>query len=70
MRCRNQVLTRGHAPQNGRMPLHIAAHEGLPKLVKQLLEAGADIAAKDTVSGRSVGYGGLEVRTSRNFGES
>ena len=69
------MLTRGCMPQKGATSigwtkLHDAAEQGNLKVVKQLLEAGVDIDAKDTVSERSVGYGGLGVRTSRDFGES
>ena len=51
VRCRNQVLTRGHAPQDGATPLHVVALLGHLKVARLLLEAGADINAKDTVSG-------------------
>ena len=37
------------------MPLNAAAISGHLEVARLLLEAGADITAKDTVSGRSVG---------------
>ena len=69
MRCRNQELTRGHAPQTGWTPLHAAVHFGRIGVVRLLLEAGADTTAKNEVSGRSLGDGGLGIRTIRGFGE-
>jgi hypothetical protein len=49
------ALTRGGAPQNGWTPLHCAAIKGHPEVARALLEARADITAKDNVSGRWVG---------------
>ena len=70
MRCRNQVLTRGHAPQNGLTPLHFAASFGHVEVARLLLKVGADINAKDPVRGSSVGDEGLGIRPRRDFGES
>ena len=67
---RGWVLTRGCVPQIGWTKLHRAAQQGHLEVVKQLLKEGADITAKNPVSERSVGDGGLGVRTSRDFGES
>ena len=61
MRCRNQVLTRGHAPQDELTPLYIAAEVGHLEVASLLLKAGADINAKGPVSGRSVGDEGLGI---------
>ena len=63
------MLTRRCVPQLGTTPLHDAAGQGHPEVVKLLLEAGADITAKTEVSERSVGDGGLGIRTRRDFGE-
>ena len=67
VRCRNQVLTRGHAPQDGDTPLHVVAHMGHLEVARLLLKAGADMNAKDTVSERSVGDEGLGIRTRGGF---
>ena len=63
------MLTRRRVPQGGGTPLHIAANMGHPEVVKLLLEAGADITAKNPVSERSMGDGGLGIRTRRGVGE-
>ena len=39
-------------PQDGETPLHLAAHRGRVAVVEQLLAAGADVEAKDTVRGQ------------------
>ena len=70
MGCRGWVLTRGCAPQDGFTPLHDAVQEGHLEMVKLLLGSGADINAKETVSERSEGDGGLGIRTRGGFGES
>ena len=59
--CRGWVLTRGCAPQNGGTPLLVAVQMGHREVVKVLLGSGADINAKDTVSERSEGDGGLAI---------
>ena len=69
MRCRGPVLTRRRAPQFGWTPLCWAAMQGHPEVARLLLKAGADVSATTTVSERSVGDGGMGVRTSRDFGE-
>jgi len=46
-----RMLTRVRAPQDGRTPLHVAAHMRDLEVARLLLEAKADITAKDTVSG-------------------
>ena len=63
------MLTRRRAPQDGLTPLYWAAFKDHPEVVKLLLKAGADVTEMDKVSERSVGDGGLEVQTSRDFGE-
>jgi len=66
------MLTRVRAPQNDeeKTPLHAAARYGRLDAARLLQEAGADINAKDTVSERSMGDGGLGVRTRQNFDKS
>jgi ankyrin repeat protein len=65
------VLTWRCAPQDGCTSLHLAANEGHSEVVKLLLEAGSDITVKSgPVSGRSVGDGGLGIRTRRDFEEN
>ena len=68
---RERVLTRGCATQGGYTPLLIAAGTGHAEVVKLLLEACADITAKDnTVSGEGVGDGGLGIRMRGDFREN
>ena len=69
MRCRGRMLTRRRVPQFGKTLLHWAARNGHSEWVKLLLEAGANITATDKVSERSLGDGGLGIRTRRDFGE-
>jgi len=64
------VLTWGCAPQDGYTPLHIAAAFGYLEVARLLLEAGADITATTTVSGRSVGYGGLGFEREEVLGKA
>ena len=64
-----RVLTQGRAMQMGKTPLHAAAHQGRLEVARLLLEAGADVTAKDMVSGRSVGDGARGIRKRRYFGE-
>ena len=45
------LTERCRAPQDGDTPLHIAALKGHATVVEQLLAAGADMEAKDVVSG-------------------
>jgi len=49
------ALTRGRAPQYGSTPLHYAARNGHLKVAGALLEARADITAKNNVSEGEVG---------------
>ena len=46
------MLTRGCAPQSGDAPLHLAAVKGHAAVVRVLVEAGADVTAKNKVSER------------------
>jgi hypothetical protein len=66
---RGRVLTRGGAPQDGDTPLHLAAMYGYPEVVRALVEAGADITAKNKVSERRGGGFGHRLGQSRDFGE-
>ena len=43
---------RCRAPQDGCTPLHFAVAEGHAAVVEQLLDAGADMEAKDKVRGQ------------------
>ena len=58
------MLTRRRTPQFGWTPLDRASMQGHAEVVKLLLRAGADVTEMDKVSERSVGDGGLGVRTS------
>ena len=64
-----RVLTRGGAPQLEYTPLHKAAYNGHPELVRALVEAGADVTAKDKVSERRVGGEGHVLGQNRDSGE-
>jgi hypothetical protein len=63
------ALTRGRAPQNGYTPLHGAAVTAYLEVARALLEARADITAKDDVSEGGLGGEGQWIRESRDFGE-
>jgi len=63
------MLTRRRVPQDGFTLLHVAAVNGHPEVAKLLLDWGADITTKTPVSERSVGDGGLGIRTRKYFGE-
>ena len=59
LRWRWLLLTRQRAPlQIGQTPLHLAAFDGKEGVIKALLEAGADPAAKDKVRGQRDGGSG------------
>ena len=47
--CSGGLLTRGCAPQDGETPLFTAAHQGLLKVVKLLVQADANTDARDKV---------------------
>jgi hypothetical protein len=66
---RGRVLTRARAPQNGATPMFVAAQKGHLEVVRALVEAGADITAKNEVSERRVGGEGHMLGQSRDFGE-
>jgi len=65
---RGRMLTLGCASQYGRMPLFVATKLGFLDIGRVLLEAGADITAKDNVSERRVGGEGQRIRASRDLG--
>ena len=67
---RDRELTRGHEPQNGITPLHAAVQKDHLAVARLLLEAKADINAKDAVSGRSVGDAGLECEREKVSGKA
>ena len=54
------LIERCRAPQDGHTPLHLAAMKGPASVVEQLLAAGADTEAKDSVSGEL--GGGCQMR--------
>ena len=66
---RFRLLTRGHAPQLERTPLHAAVMEDQLEVVRVLLGAGADISARDMVSDRRVGGEGQIIREIIYFGK-
>ena len=55
MERKGWVLTQGCAPQVGWTPLHMAADSGNLEVARALVQAGADITAKNNVSEREVG---------------
>ena len=57
------------APQDGLTPLHVAAGNDHPEVARALLEAQADITAKDHVSEGGGGGEGHRIRQSRDFVE-
>jgi len=56
-------------PQHGETPLWRAATRGYDSIVRILVEAGADVAAKSEVSERRVVGDGHRLGQSRDFGE-
>ena len=60
---------RGCAPQDDSTPLHIAANRGHDAVVRILVEAGADVTAKDKVSERRVGGDGQMLSMRRDCSE-
>ena len=68
MGCTGWTLTRGRAPQDGMTPLHFAVMNRLPEVAQALLDAGADITAKNNVSEGRVGGEGQRIRERRGFG--
>ena len=68
-RRRGRLLTRGGVPQDGCTPLNIAARWGQEAVARVLIDAGADITAKDKVCGRGRGRGQMLGET-RDFGGS
>ena len=67
--CRCRVLTRGRVPQDGETPLHAAVKFRKNKVVRFLVETGADVTVKTKVGERRVGGEREGVGESRGFGE-